>query len=479
MAKIKIRIVDFMKSETESKRKLHPAGYLILPDCQIARSGILQYGDVMCDDGVIINDGEVINVYRPPEALRECIKQFNNIPLSIQHPKESAVDPETVRDVIVGTIGSNARIVKLNDGEVAVVADIMVHDKEAIDIIQNNKMTELSAGYETAYRKQRGTTKGGNAYEAIQYYLMPNHVALVEEGRCGSECKVCDNGISNKEKIMRIKRSQKKSDKKYRYFLPAGDSKDGVIEISKQVFDELAKQEDAEIEELKEDEVELQENEKPEEKLNPEDENLEGTTEDKKKTDEEESGEESEEDEEKETAENEESMNDEDEDLEKKEDEDISSDEIFEVELDDGTIGKMDKVAYEYMKRFVDMQKKGDSMTPAEIMKLSAIGERTLGSKFAIDSYVTADGKFNQRKLKQDIIKANMPGVVVKSLKNDEALNSMFDCAIKTSTAKKTDWAKDMIQLGQKPNATDSSELGLVEKARLLRLNKINGKENK
>ena len=478
MSKIKkIKIVDFMKTETESKRKLHPAGYLILPDCQIARSGILQYGDVMCDDGSVVNDGEVINVYRPPEALRECIKQFNGIPLSVQHPKESSVDPETVRDVIVGTIGSNAKIVKIDGGEVAVVADIMVYDKDAIDIIQSNKMTELSAGYETAYRQQRGKTEGGEAYDAVQYYLMPNHVALVEEGRCGSDCKVCDSGINNKEMVtMKIKKSVKKATNKYRYFIAAGDSKDGKsIEISKQAFDELAKEEDAEIEELEEDEVEIEENES----ASPLEAKRDAEGEEEASAEGETAEEEAKENSSEETDEDEESMGDEDKEAESEVKEDEGEDsEIFEVELDDGTIGKMDKVAYEYMKRFVEMQKKGDSMTPAEIMKLAAVGGRVLGEKFAIDGYVTADGKFDSRKLKQDVIRKNMPGVVVKSLKNDEALDSMFDCAMKSAAKNKSSWAADMLNLANVPKATDEAE-SPVEKARLARLNKINRKEIK
>ena len=46
-----MRIVDKSNIETKSKRTRNQAGYLVLPDCVIARAGILQYSDVTCEDG--------------------------------------------------------------------------------------------------------------------------------------------------------------------------------------------------------------------------------------------------------------------------------------------------------------------------------------------------------------------------------------------------------------------------------------------
>ena len=207
------KVLDFI-GEVISNRKMHPAGYMILPNCIIARSGTLKYDNVICSDGAVVNDGAVVTVYRPPSALKKCLSHFNGLPLTMTHPKENMVDPNSFKSVVVGTVGTNARIEESKDGEVVVVADIIVHDKDAIASLNEKKNEELSAGYETSYKKERGVTGGGESYEAVQFYLMPNHVALVEAGRCGNECRVCDHDDipkSQKEKNKMTKKECKRN----------------------------------------------------------------------------------------------------------------------------------------------------------------------------------------------------------------------------------------------------------------------------
>lgn len=451
-----LKITDF-SGDKISKRELHPAGYLLLPDCVIARSGTLQYADVQCEDGSVVADGAVVTVYRPPEALKECVKYFNNLPLTQTHPEENSVDPNMVRDVIVGTLGSNARIVPVGDedGNVFVVADIMIHDKEAIDAVQNGKFEQLSAGYETAYRKKRGVTKSGKAYEAEQFYLMPNHTALVENGRCGSECRVCDHeeSTTHKESQMKIKGQRKGI---FRYFLANDSDDENVSEINEEVFNKL-EQEGAPVEELDEDDVVLEENDVP---------GIEPEVEDEEENEEELEDEEKVEDED---------LNPEDEENEEaKEEEAKDEGEIFEVQLDDGTIGKMDQAAFDYFSRYKEVQKKGDSA--ASIMKLACTAERVLGASFAIDAFISNDGQFDSRGLKKAIIKKQMPGIVVTSLKSDEAIDNLFESAVRSSKKNTTDWKADMMNLAQKPVVADA--ISPVAQARENRLNIIN-KRNK
>lgn len=454
------KVLDFL-NEKITKRKMHPAGYMILPDCIIARSGILRYSDVMCEDGSMVADGAAVAVYRPPEALKKCVAHFNGLPLTTNHPAENAVDPNTVKQVIVGVVGTNARIKELDNDEVAIVADIIVHDKDAIADLNNGSNEELSAGYETSYKNKRGKTQSGEAYEAIQFYLMPNHVALVESGRCGSECRVCDhdeNTNSQKEKNMKVKKAARGM---FRYFLAGDSASDEVTEITKTVFDQLEQQEGAEVEELDEDEVVLEEsavaeNEDIIEKL-------------------EDIIEEHEEDTDDEELEEEDIEEDVDEDEELAE---AGTEEIFEVELDNGKVGKMDKVAYEYFKRYMEVQKKADSgeNSAASILALAATATRVLGSKFAVDSYIR-NGKFSAKRLKLDVIKKQMPEIVVTSLKSDEAINNLFETAVASNLRNVTDWKADMMNLADaKQTATDQKPQSPVEIARAKRLRIINRK---
>jgi len=197
---------------------------------------------------------------------------------------------------------------------------------------------------------------------------MPNHTALVENGRCGSECRVCDH--------LEFDKSQKENEMKkgkgiFRYFLQKGDSEDEVTEINKDVFETLSEEPDAEVEEVDEDEVQLEEE-------------IPGI--ESEEVDAEEG-----EDDEVEVDEDEESEEDKLKDKEEMEADEGEEGSIFEVQLDDGTIGKMDKVAYDYFTRYMKVQKKGDASEmkndAVEMMSLSATAGRILGSQFAVDSF--------------------------------------------------------------------------------------------
>jgi len=473
-----LKIVDFIKTQG-SKRRIHPAGYLLLPDCRIAKSGLLQYSNVQCEDGSVVADGELITVYRPPEALKECCNYFNNIPITMEHPEENEVTPETVKKVIVGTTGSNARV-QVVDGETYIINDIMIHDQWAIDKLQeSDDYDELSAGYETAYRSQEGS-KDGQKYRAVQFYLMPNHVALVQNGRCGSSCRVCDsteNKVKGKQTMRKFGKAQAKAlDKaqkptaRYRYFLATDEDEENVSEISSEVAKKL-EGEGAEVEEMDEKDVKIQEDGEDDDKKveipGVDDDDLEDGEEDN-------DGEVTEEDEAETKEESaEETPEEEAEEMKEGVDED---DTIFEVELEEGKVGKMDQAAYDYCKRFLDMQKKGDSAETAvgKMLSLTAVASKILGSTFAVDSYIGRDGKFDGDAVKRAVIKKQMPGVVTKSL-HPQALDSMFNAAVKTSQKKIDSWEHDMQILANDEAPENTSKKSFVQVAKEARLLKLNG----
>lgn len=241
----------------------------------------------------------------------------------------------------------------------------------------------------------------------------------------------------------------------FRYFLANDSDDENVSEINEEVFNKL-EQEGAPVEELDEDDVVLEENDVP---------GIEPEVEDE---------EENEELEDEENVEDEDDINPED---EKKSIDEPKADEgeIFEVQLDDGTVGKMDQAAFDYFSRYKEVQKKGDSA--ASIMKLACTAERVLGAGFAIDSFISNDGEFDSRGLKKAIIKKQMPGIVVTSLKSDEAIDNLFESAVRSSKKNTSDWKADMMNLSAKP-VVDSQVLSPVAEARQNRLNIIN-KRNK
>ena len=173
-----------------SKRERHPAGYLIVRDCTVARSGILKYSRRQI--GVDGDPNEMVTVYRPPETVRAIADTYPNIPLTMTHPDENEVTPDTAKRVTVGHCGSAVKISSLANGEIGVDLDIAITDGTAIGYVDRGEYSQLSAGYGARYEHKPGITVDGTAYDYIQHLTPANHVALVEKGRCGSECRVND-----------------------------------------------------------------------------------------------------------------------------------------------------------------------------------------------------------------------------------------------------------------------------------------------
>lgn len=489
------KIVDRAKLETKSKRIHNQAGYLVLPDCVIARSGILQYSDVVCEDGDTVADGALISVMRPASALKECYKQFANLPLTLEHPDNDAVTPENAKTLTVGCLGSNPKYVE-KGGIGYIVCDIVVYDETAQQEIENGNFTELSAGYETAFRKKRGISPIGQPYEAEQFLLSPNHVALVERGRCGSECKVCD---SKKEKPITTntgdRKMAKKANSRFRYFLPVGDG-DEVVELSPEQAEEIMEKEpDLEVEELDEEDVQLEdahiagvdldepemEKDECEEADEGEDEICPECGDSPCTCHEGEGGTEAEvdEDEDEGTEEVEEETEEED---KVEEEADEGEDEItFEVAFEDGSVGKMDKVAYEHVQRFLEVNKKGDKVgdSLARVLTLTSKASKILGSKFNIETYTRGDS-VDTDGIKRAIVRKMMPGVVVKGLRGS-ALDSLYDSAVRTHARKQDNFERDIDNLCSiEPSiaAKDSAAGDMVSNARSQFLNRIH-KKNK
>ena len=438
--------------EAVSKRYVNQAGFLVLPDCVIARSGILEYGDVETENGDLIANGEVIPVYRPKSAIESCVSQFANLPLTLGHPDEQKVDPENAKQVVVGAIGSKPRIEE-RDGEDYIIADIIVYDKDAIESVQNGEFTELSAGYETSFSGRRGD-QDGRHYEAVQFLLIPNHVALVRQGRCGSECKVCDESVVLSTNV---KQKEAEMKQKYRYMLQVADGIEPV-ELTEEQAEEMIKDSGNEVVEMTEEEAAKldgcggKKKDEEEEEFTKTEEDPDFTEEEEFRKTEEETGDEGEEETEK------------------------VSDFVYEVEFDDGTTGKMDENTYKHLTRYLDVQKKGDAMQEvARMTVLTAQANRVLGDAFDVSTYVKGDAIDTDR-IKKDVIRKVMPSLVVKSLKGD-ALDHIYKTAIDSYDSSKARWTEDVAALGKRASATDSAASPLAS-AREAYLKRMSGKKS-
>jgi hypothetical protein len=166
------------------RQGFNAAGCLVVTDTIIARCGdqVYHFSEVPLDpddDGFVRVSRDESEVFRP-----ESVASFEGVPLTDDHPQVE-VTPQNYRQLAVGHIqhvrrGSGA------DSD-CLVADLVIFDPDVIDKVRNKRKLALSAGYDAYYEH---VSRGRGA----QRRIIANHVALVDEGRCGARCSICDSG---------------------------------------------------------------------------------------------------------------------------------------------------------------------------------------------------------------------------------------------------------------------------------------------
>lgn len=175
--------MNFVDTATISGTRLTADGYLVA-EVRTARTGIQDYA------GYEVGKPEmrVVKVYRPEEEVfnKDSLSSYAHRPVTNDHPT-TAVTADNWASVAVGQIGDQVA----RDGDFVRVP-LIVMDASAIRAVQSGKR-ELSAGYTCDLAFEPGITPDGQAYDAIQRDIKINHVAIVTNGRAGSEARIGDN----------------------------------------------------------------------------------------------------------------------------------------------------------------------------------------------------------------------------------------------------------------------------------------------
>ncbi len=129
-------------------------------------------------------DGREYVEYRPPDEVfhADTIESFDAVPLTNDHPRV-ALDAHNTSAYQVGTVRSPKQ-----DGT-RTRATILITDAKAIAALKAGKV-QISCGYSCDLEESPGVTPEGERYDAIQRGIRGNHVALVDAGRAGPECRV-------------------------------------------------------------------------------------------------------------------------------------------------------------------------------------------------------------------------------------------------------------------------------------------------
>ena len=127
-------------------------------------------------------DGWVAVEREPTEVFRgDSIASFHGKPITDDHPYEM-VTPDNYSTLAIGHMQNIRR--GQNSHHDCLVADLLITTKRGIDLVRGGKRA-LSVGYDAQY-ESLGPGK------AKQKNIVANHVALVDEGRCGPRCTILD-----------------------------------------------------------------------------------------------------------------------------------------------------------------------------------------------------------------------------------------------------------------------------------------------
>jgi len=157
-------------------------GFVEVRDNPISKAGIFDYYGSEIDAP---NPNKLYRVLRSPESLQKAVDKFKGVPIVTDHTMIGDGQTPPEKKGIDGAIGDN---VYFKDG--TVYANIRLYTNRIKDLIAKGKK-ELSVGYWSEYEFKKGTWNG-QPFDAIQHIVGGNHLALVDEGRCGPAIAVLD-----------------------------------------------------------------------------------------------------------------------------------------------------------------------------------------------------------------------------------------------------------------------------------------------
>lgn len=178
-----------------SERTYSDEGFLQVP-ARICRTGVQTY--LASEMGFTDMEPSCpVRVYRAADEVfkEDSLRSFSNKPVTNNHPLE-LVNAENFKKYAVGF--STGEVIE--DGMFA-KALLNINDADAIKLIESGKV-ELSNGYTCDIERKQGVTDEGDEYDCLQTNIKGNHIAIVDKGRAGHECRLADNSTINGVKSM-------------------------------------------------------------------------------------------------------------------------------------------------------------------------------------------------------------------------------------------------------------------------------------
>jgi 8-oxo-dGTP pyrophosphatase MutT (NUDIX family) len=183
-AKVKIAL------DRGSVREIDKDGRMRVEVSNISKSNVCPYvgEEIPGWEELGLDPNKVYNLLRDPDELKKAASTFNGIQLLSRHVPVS-IDDHRAWD-IVGTTGSEAAF-----DEPFLKNSLFIWTREGINLIKDNEQKELSCGYHYTPDMTPGKYKG-ESYDGVMRDIVGNHVALVKDGRAGSDVVVGDSADS-------------------------------------------------------------------------------------------------------------------------------------------------------------------------------------------------------------------------------------------------------------------------------------------
>lgn len=164
-------------------------GFIYIEKNPISKVGVFPYLGKSINRS--LDPNKIYWVYRPAEELAkpETIESFKNIPIVNDHTMLGKGATPAEQKGVDGVTGSKVTL----EGDVF-YSDLKIFSESMKQDLAAGKV-ELSMGYRVGQWEQATGTFNGQFYDFIQRDLRGNHIALVDEGRCGSEIAVLDGNF--------------------------------------------------------------------------------------------------------------------------------------------------------------------------------------------------------------------------------------------------------------------------------------------
>lgn len=189
-------MLAYDKHSLNSVRHYDENGFLHVDLCNITKEQVAPYygREIPSWQELGLIPDKIYYGYRPFEEIKKAAETFNNLPLLSEHVEDGA--DKKNQHLRVGSLGTNATA-----QEPYLTNSLAVYAEKSIKSIESGAKKELSS----AYRYDPVFKPGffdGQKYDFRMENIRGNHVALVKEGRAGSDVVVADsNSIAKGEKM--------------------------------------------------------------------------------------------------------------------------------------------------------------------------------------------------------------------------------------------------------------------------------------